>query len=97
MTSRPLFMSVDESTVILGPIDQVGWARASATVTSARSSRLRPRKGAPLAVGQVRRPWARERAPPGREDDPGHSIGVAADVRRQALMDGAVLGVDGHD
>ena len=33
MTSRPLFISVDESTVIFGPIDQVGWASASSTVT----------------------------------------------------------------
>ena len=30
MTSRPLFMSVAESMVILAPIVQVGWARASA-------------------------------------------------------------------
>jgi hypothetical protein len=29
MTSRPLFMSVDESTVIFGPMLHVGWARAS--------------------------------------------------------------------
>ena len=33
MTSRPLFMSVDESMVIFGPMDHVGWASASSTVT----------------------------------------------------------------
>ena len=47
-------MSVDESTVILGPIDQVGCARASSIVTSASSARLRPRKGPPLAVSTMR-------------------------------------------
>jgi len=47
-------MRVDESTVILGPIDQVGWAKASATVTAARSERLRPRNGPPLAVSTRR-------------------------------------------
>ncbi len=31
-------MSVEESTVIFGPICQVGWARASATVTEASSA-----------------------------------------------------------
>ncbi len=39
MTSSPLFMSVELSTVIFGPIFQVGWARASSTVTSASSAR----------------------------------------------------------
>jgi hypothetical protein len=36
---RPLFIRVvAELTVITGPIAQVGWARASAGVTSARSA-----------------------------------------------------------
>ena len=47
-------MSVDESTVIFGPIDHVGWARASSTVTSARSARVRPRNGPPDAVSTIR-------------------------------------------
>ena len=55
MTSRPLFMRVDESTVIFGPIDHVGWARASSTVTCSSSARGRPRKGPPLAVSTMRR------------------------------------------
>ena len=46
-------MSVLESMVILGPICQVGWARASATLTSSSSARLRPRKGPPLAVSTI--------------------------------------------
>ena len=39
-----------ESTVIFGPIDQVGCASASSTVTSASSARVRPRNGPPDAV-----------------------------------------------
>ena len=38
MTSRPLFISVAESMVILRPIRQVGWLRAASTVTPARAS-----------------------------------------------------------
>ncbi len=38
-----------------GPIFQVGWARACSGVTSARASRLQPRKGPPLAVSTSRR------------------------------------------
>ena len=41
MISRALFISVAESTVIFGPIFQVGWARASLTVTSAVVGRKR--------------------------------------------------------
>ena len=48
-------MSVEESTVIFGPICQVGWARASAMVIPASSSPLRPRNGPPLAVSTIRR------------------------------------------
>ena len=44
-------MSVDESTVIFGPIDQVGWASASSMVTSASSAAERPRNG-PAAGGE---------------------------------------------
>ena len=50
MTSRPLFMSVAESTVILPPIAHVGWRNASSTVTPDSSSRDRPRNGPPEAV-----------------------------------------------
>ena len=75
MTSRPLFISVDESTVIFGPIDHVGWASASSTVTSASDAGARPRNGPPLAVSTRR----------------ASSDGPAA---AQALVDGAVLGVD---
>ena len=41
--------------VITGPIAQVGWAIACSGVTSASSSRVRPRKGPPLAVSTRRR------------------------------------------
>ena len=54
MTSRPLFISVEESTVIFGPILQVGWASASSTVTAASSAPARPRNGPPLAVSSSR-------------------------------------------
>ena len=50
ITSRPLFISVAESIVILPPIAQVGCASASSTLTSASCSRVRPRNGPPLAV-----------------------------------------------
>ena len=50
ISSRPLFASVAESTVILRPICQVGCSSACSGVTSASSSRLRPRNGPPEAV-----------------------------------------------
>src|SRR5215217_393 len=55
MTSRPLFMSVDESMVILAPMVQVGCCSASATVTRSSSARDLPRNGPPLAVSRMRR------------------------------------------
>ena len=54
ITSRPLFMRVDESMVILGPIDHVGWASASATVTAPSRSAGQPRNGPPDAVSSSR-------------------------------------------
>ncbi|MEY3358344.1 MAG: hypothetical protein RIR87_1403 [Actinomycetota bacterium] len=48
--SSPLFTKVAELIVTTGPIDQVGWANASATFTRERSSRVFPRNGPPLAV-----------------------------------------------
>ena len=50
MTSRPLFISVAESIVILPPIAQVGCLSACSTVTSSSSARVRPRNGPPEAV-----------------------------------------------
>src|SRR5665647_3818036 len=50
MTSRPLFISVAESMLILGPIDQVGCLSASSGVTAASSAAARPRKGPPEPV-----------------------------------------------
>ena len=50
MTSRPLFIIVAESTVILAPMDQLGWRRASSRVTAESSSRVLPKKGPPEAV-----------------------------------------------
>ena len=43
-------MSVAESIVIFSPMLHVGWASASAAVTSVSSSRRRPRNGPPEAV-----------------------------------------------
>ena len=75
-------MSVDESMVIFGPIDQVGWARASSMVTSA-SSALRAAAERPAGRG---------------EHDAAHPLAARAVrvLRAQALVDGAVLAVDGH-
>ncbi len=50
MTSKPLFMRVAESMVIFPPMFQVGWARASSTVTRSSSSLVLSRKGPPEAV-----------------------------------------------
>ena len=50
ISSRPLFISVAESIVILPPIAQVGCASACSTVTSCSCARVRPRNGPPLAV-----------------------------------------------
>src|SRR6266511_2912321 len=55
MTSRPLFMRVEESIVIFGPMDHVGWARASFTLALASSSRVHPRNGPPDPVMITRR------------------------------------------
>ena len=53
ITSRPLFARVAESIVIFAPMFQVGCASASAGVTSASSSAVRPRNGPPLAVSTI--------------------------------------------
>ena len=50
ISSRPLLARVAESIVIFGPMFHVGWASASAGVTSASSSAERPRNGPPEAV-----------------------------------------------
>ena len=62
MTSRPLLTSVAELMVMTGPIDHVGCCSASSTVTSARSSRVRPRNGPPDAVSTSRRTSPRDPA-----------------------------------
>ena len=50
ISSSPLFASVAESIVIFGPMRHVGCASASSGVTSASSSRVRPRNGPPEPV-----------------------------------------------
>src|SRR6267378_6658761 len=59
MTSRPLFMSVAESMVTLGPIDQRGWFSASSSVTWSRSRSGCAQNGPPLAVRMRRRTLSR--------------------------------------
>src|SRR5229473_5741649 len=59
ISSRPLFMSVAESTVTLGPIDQRGWLSACSTVTWSRSRSGCAQKGPPLAVMISRRMLSR--------------------------------------
>ncbi len=65
MISSALFISVAESMVILRPIDQVGWARASSTVMAARSLCRVPEEG-PARGGQ---------------DDAAHRVARAAAAR----------------
>ena len=56
ITSRPLFISVDESIVILAPIFHVGCCSASATVTRCElGARCGRGTGPPLAVRTMRR------------------------------------------
>jgi hypothetical protein len=62
MTSRPLFISVELSTVILGPIDQVGMGQG---VLDGHDGQLRPRP-------------APERPARGGEDDLGHPLPAVA-------------------
>ena len=50
MTSRPLFIRVDELIVTTGPICHVGWFNACSGVISVISSRRIPRNGPPEAV-----------------------------------------------
>ena len=58
ISSRPLFISVAESTVIFGPICQVGWASAWAGLTARRSAAAIPRNGPPDAVITIARSWS---------------------------------------
>ena len=62
MISNALFINVAESTVIFGPIAQVGWAKASATVTWASCAAENVRNGPPLAVSTTRRTSSRRPA-----------------------------------
>lgn len=62
ITSKPLFTSVDESMVILAPIDHWGWRSASSTVTSASRSAGTSRRAPPLHVTMSRRTGARSPA-----------------------------------
>ena len=50
MISRALFIIVAESMLTLGPIDQVGWARASSTLAWAICSAELSLNGPPEAV-----------------------------------------------
>ena len=50
MTSRPLFISVDELMVTTGPMFHVGWFKACSGVMSVIWSRFQPRNGPPEAV-----------------------------------------------
>ena len=55
ITSRPLFIIVAESTEILRPITQFGWAQASSGVTASSASSAQARNGPPDAVSTMRR------------------------------------------
>ncbi len=59
MTSRPLFIMVAESTEILRPMTQLGWAQACSGVTFASESIGAVRKGPPEAVSNTLRTPAR--------------------------------------
>ena len=82
ITSSPLFIIVAESTEILRPMTQFGWAHASAGVTAASASGAASRKGPPEAVRRMR-----------RTPD---LVEIAAKVPRQRLENGVVFAVDGQ-
>ena len=77
ITSSPLLTSVAELVVMTGPIAKLGWASAWSAVTSASSSRVRPRNGPPLAVTTSRRPP--RRVPPRRHWAMARVLGVHGD------------------
>ena len=70
MISSALFISVAESMVIFRPMDQVGWARASSTVTAAKS----------------RLPVPEERPARGGQDDAAHGARRGASAARHWKM-----------
>ena len=53
MTSRALFIMVAESTEILRPMTQLGWAQACSGVTSLNVRGSRVRNGPPEAVRMI--------------------------------------------
>ena len=57
MTSRPLFIRVAESIVILAPMFQLGCLRAILGVMAERSSLVLPKKGPPEAVNSILFRW----------------------------------------
>jgi len=59
ITSKPLFMSVAESIVILRPISQLGCASACSGVASRICASLALRNGPPDAVSQILRTASR--------------------------------------
>ena len=61
--SRPLFISVAESMVIFGPIDQFGWRSACSGVACSIASSDQVRNGPPDAVRMTRRTSSRRPAP----------------------------------
>ena len=53
MNSRPLFIIVAESTLILAPMDQFGCFTAISGVTLSVCSRVQPRKVPPEPVSRI--------------------------------------------
>ena len=90
ITSSPLFISVELSTVILAPMFHVGCASASAIVTSRSCSRVRPRNGPPLAVSTMRADLGRA---PGAQALPDRGV-LGVDGDDLAAARGARLGDD---
>jgi len=89
MTSNALFISVAESMVILRPICQVGWLRASDTPACSIRSMGQSRKGPPEAVRVIRRNLSPLLALQALED------GRMLAIHRQNLYSGGAGG--GHD
>src|SRR5260370_38687863 len=87
MISRPLFISVAESIVTFGPIDQLGWRRACSGVAARIASADQVRNGPPEAVNTMR--WIFSRVPAASDwkmalcsESTGKTVAPAAAARR---------------
>jgi hypothetical protein len=91
MISRPLFISVAESIVTFGPIDQLGWRNACSGVAARIASADQVRNGPPDAVRMMRCTFSRVPAPSAWKialcsESTGSTVAPAAAARRMKSL-----------